>query len=359
MALSLERALKTKVLADCRLKAGEQSLKNRITWVHCGDSLDMGSWLKGGELLLTCLHGAGNDKDLQLDFINQVYQSGANALGIEVGYYFSKIPPHLIEICNHLELPLLEIPAGKPFVDISQNLLPLIIGKNDIEKLCQTKECLRKMIAEELAEYILTKKFAKASLLLDEISISLTRQRCNAATLKFQMLQILQVISWSAFKICLNSRQTFRFQNILREKIQDFSLPDKYITFVCAAFNDLISLFKVDSDGEVSALDYSLKYMVENYHQAINLSEIAAAANLSTSHLSRILRFELGMTANEILTQMRIDAAREKLFYENIPLKKIAYQVGFNNVSYFSRVFKKETGFPPGEYRDRFEILKT
>ena len=100
-------------------------------------------------------------------------------------------------------------------------------------------------------------------------------------------------------------------------------------------------------------IDLSKKFIEENYHQLIGVEEIANYAQLSKFHLTREFKKEVGVTPGKYLTQVRMRKAIELLiFSQHITIQDIATQIGYNNANYFSKVFKREMGVSPKEYRE-------
>ena len=73
--------------------------------------------------------------------------------------------------------------------------------------------------------------------------------------------------------------------------------------------------------------------------------------NFSASYLSDLLRKETGKSAIEHIQLKLIDIAKEKLFDKNKTISEIAYELGFEYPQYFSRMFKKQVGMTPNQYR--------
>lgn len=83
------------------------------------------------------------------------------------------------------------------------------------------------------------------------------------------------------------------------------------------------------------------------------LSSLAAACRLSTEHLRRVCRLELGRTPMEHVTYMRVQRAQELLVIRDAKLEAIAPEVGYHSATVFSRAFLRCTGLTPTEYRRR------
>lgn len=101
-------------------------------------------------------------------------------------------------------------------------------------------------------------------------------------------------------------------------------------------------------------LDYSslLHYLDENYMEA-TLESTAAYFNFSPSYISRFLKKNTGESFMEHIHHRRMEAAAKILCHADVPAAKIASIVGYQNVSFFYRLFKKYYGCTPMEYRKR------
>lgn len=95
----------------------------------------------------------------------------------------------------------------------------------------------------------------------------------------------------------------------------------------------------------------ALNYMKKNIKKNMTRDEIAAVACLSPSHFSRIIRNTFGQSFTEIVSKFRVDKAKELLLYTNMGLSEVATECGFNDQSYFTKVFLKIVRQTPGEYR--------
>ena len=106
--------------------------------------------------------------------------------------------------------------------------------------------------------------------------------------------------------------------------------------------------------GKLSAreeINRTINHIRENMHTGISCSDMAALANMSVSHFSRVFRQETGMSFSRFLTDVRVRRADELLLDSDVPIEQVAAAVGFDNPSYFYRVYKRETGLTPGERR--------
>jgi len=82
-----------------------------------------------------------------------------------------------------------------------------------------------------------------------------------------------------------------------------------------------------------------------------NVSTLAAQLNLSPRYLSDLLKQETGKTAIELIHIYLINEAKNRLRSNHQRVSEIAYELGFEDLSYFSRLFKKETGVTPNQFK--------
>ena len=94
-----------------------------------------------------------------------------------------------------------------------------------------------------------------------------------------------------------------------------------------------------------------MDYIKSNYGSKISLEEIAASVHLSASHLSGMFRKETGQTISAYLSYVRIEKSKQLLKTSEIPIAQIGALCGFEDQSYFTRVFKQQTGLSPKKYR--------
>lgn len=108
------------------------------------------------------------------------------------------------------------------------------------------------------------------------------------------------------------------------------------------------STFVASHDPIQQALDY-----IEQNHQRpdISLSDVAEAVNLSPSHLAHLLKERVGVSYKQQLTSLRMKAAKHLLRTTNLTINAIGEAVGYQNATNFYRLFNRETGMTPAEFR--------
>ncbi len=94
-------------------------------------------------------------------------------------------------------------------------------------------------------------------------------------------------------------------------------------------------------------------YIDRNFDSSFTLNELAARCALNSSYFSRAFKIEVGVPLFEYINRLRIDKACQLLKSSSMSIIDIAFSVGYNNVSFFNRYFKKIINNSPGEYRRR------
>ena len=92
-------------------------------------------------------------------------------------------------------------------------------------------------------------------------------------------------------------------------------------------------------------------YLEENYHQEISLNDLADIVSLNASYLSALFKKETGMTYTEYVMFCRLEKAKELLADTGKSIAEIADAVGYHDTRHFSKLFTRNIGLKPSEYR--------
>lgn len=95
------------------------------------------------------------------------------------------------------------------------------------------------------------------------------------------------------------------------------------------------------------------QYIEQNYKHNINLNDVAKTVNMSYHYFSRFFKESTGKNFIDYLTELRIEKAMLLLKDSNVNIKMVCYEVGYSDPNYFSKIFKKNTGMTPTEYRNQ------
>lgn len=94
-----------------------------------------------------------------------------------------------------------------------------------------------------------------------------------------------------------------------------------------------------------------LKYLHRNYKSRVTLSDISDAFFFSGGYCEAVFSADMGRSIIDYVLELRITEASRLITEHSVPLSAIAEEVGFSDYNYFSRIYKKRTGYTPSEYR--------
>lgn len=101
-------------------------------------------------------------------------------------------------------------------------------------------------------------------------------------------------------------------------------------------------------DGALESVWTAVEYMKQNLGQKLTVAQIAASAGFSKYYFLRLFKARTSYTVTRYLNLLRCDRAKQ-LLLSGCTVKETAALCGFENLSYFTKVFKTHTGFLPGE----------
>ncbi|MFZ3172436.1 MAG: PocR ligand-binding domain-containing protein [Carboxydocellales bacterium] len=95
------------------------------------------------------------------------------------------------------------------------------------------------------------------------------------------------------------------------------------------------------------------EFIRKNYNKSLTLEDIAASVYLSPYYVSRIFKEEQAATVMDYLTQVRLEEAKKLLRNPRYQIDEVAEKLGYNDASYFSKVFRRNVGMSPTQFRQQ------
>jgi YesN/AraC family two-component response regulator len=170
--------------------------------------------------------------------------------------------------------------------------------------------------------------------------------------IKSRIIELIVIISRAAIEGGADITEVFGLNSDFLSEIKNLTSPDElyqWLAGVLIRFTN--SAFGLEDAKHSYLVKRVTDYIKKNYMNKITLNDISNQVNLSVSYLSRVFNEEMGSSLSTYINRIRIDNAKMFLLNDDISLTDVAYLSGFDDQSYFSKIFKKVTGVTPGRFR--------
>ncbi len=170
---------------------------------------------------------------------------------------------------------------------------------------------------------------------------------------KARVLELVVLLSRAALEGGAAVDEIFGLNYKYINQVHSFTSVEQLATWlskIMIRFTDLV--FDLQNVKHVDVIYKTMEYVRENYMDKISLAQVSANVHISPSYFSKVFKEEMGRNFNTYLNEVRIDNSKRYLLDDTIPLVNVAFLCGYEDQSYFSKVFKKMTGMSPGKYRE-------
>ncbi len=149
-------------------------------------------------------------------------------------------------------------------------------------------------------------------------------------------------------------------REILNEmRVRDVGKDSIILSILCRILINIVRVLNGDFRYKNSAKDKritrSLEYIHQNFYMNISMQETAELCTLSQRQFSEVFKKETGQTFTQYLNSVRMEHAKEALRHTGKTVTDIAFEVGYDDISYFNRRFKQHEGMSPRQYKQKFK----
>ena len=194
---------------------------------------------------------------------------------------------------------------------------------------------------------------AQAGKLLNSLLLELYRRDGgDLIQLRRRICELITLMSRAVLDSGAETEQVLRLCDSRKQQIgqlQSFDDLDRCLAETLHQFFNVVFDFG-GKKHQTTIRDIS-SYIQGHLSEKITLDDVASHVHLSKSYLCRILKEEIGSTFTEYTNHLRVERSKTYLHQRELTLAEIAYRSGFDDQSYFTRIFKKYVGMPPGQYR--------
>lgn len=210
-------------------------------------------------------------------------------------------------------------------------------------------------LERELADRVRRGNASGAKSILNELlGYILFKYKGNRTVVVSMMIELLVVMSRAAVEggakyeeiVASNTKfyeAAYKTTNIEEICVWMMQLLDKFTQFVFT--------YEDETLDNPNIIRKALLYIRENYQKEITLESVSEHVNLSATYFSRLFSKETTKNFTEYINGIRVEESKKLLLDDQYTLCDVAILSGFNDQSYYSKVFKKYEGMTPGMYR--------
>ncbi len=275
---------------------------------------------------------------------NELIERGTQDFPIEFYHLDQSHPKYVMQYHWHKEIEIIRVLEGT--LKINLNNTEILITNEDIVFVnseiihgADPQDCVYECIVFDPESVILHSSEGKslASGLVNHTLFLFHRIRSANEELYSIANKLFDSFNESSFsRLSVISNIYALFSVIDREKL----------------FTDNSSYSEFLRDKNIIKLKRAIEYMRKNYSSRLTLEEMSEAVGVSPKYFCVIFKSMTGMTAFEYLNTYRIEKASKLLVSTDTPITDIAYNCGFNDLSYFIKTFKKCKGITPKHFRN-------
>lgn len=205
-----------------------------------------------------------------------------------------------------------------------------------------------------LLKYTAEGRKREAEALLDEIlGFVLYSTGTRLEMVKSRILELAVLLSRAAVEGGADVEEIFGLNYHYLIRIRELSTIEELTRWTLRIMDRFIDLvFTLRNVQHTHKILQVIKYVKQHFSEKITLQEVSDSIHISSSYLSRLFKSEMGRSFSDYLGEQRIEESKKRLLETDLPLGDIAYGCGFEDQSYFTKVFKKKTGIAPSRFRE-------
>ena len=207
------------------------------------------------------------------------------------------------------------------------------------------------MLDQEEIRLLLNEKKKKELLNLLKFSMEnlAAQKKLDAAALNEIKQDLLQIVYVYLHGKEIQATQLFAndaAENLERQATDSLMNMMRWQVFLISQTIDYVS----EVEQSDSIVQRAKNFIHEHYMEEISRTEVAAIVYLTPEYMAKMFKKETGVSLKQYISDYRVQKAKELLSSSTVRVSDVAANVGFDNFSYFSTVFKKTTGYTPGEF---------
>lgn len=300
-------------------------------------------------LVISIADGADHSRQMISQLLREVKR-------IVAGYYnmrFSAALSNPIEAYTELSDGYMELREIAMY-RIIHGMDSVISPEMTIENRQNAEVGLSLELEQKLVESIKLNSYDKVRLHLEGIFTQLSKLNYhNMITSLFHLILVIRKT--------ITEMNTYKIQpitislNVLHESLSEHKTLEEIKNDFLRIFEELSEEIQESGKNKNTVLISKIKEIIEdNYKdEGLSLQAISSMLKMSSAYVGRMFKASEAMSVGDYLNEVRMKQAIKLMDNENLTIKDIMERVGYSNLSYFWRLFKKKFGTTPKEYRQK------
>lgn len=174
----------------------------------------------------------------------------------------------------------------------------------------------------------------------------------NLSNIKKRASELVVLLSRAAIDGGADSKEIFSLCHSAQQRLDSSDTLETLSSSLTDLFHRFVGyVFDFGQVKHINIIHKAVDYVRCNYNHKLTLEDVAAHVYISKSYLSRLFKEELNTSFTTFVNAVRVEKSKPLVLDRSIPLAQIASMTGFDDQSYFTKIFRRQTGVSPGQYR--------
>jgi AraC-like DNA-binding protein len=180
----------------------------------------------------------------------------------------------------------------------------------------------------------------------------------DAYMVEFHIKKDGKSLSFASSPFIINTPLTYKLSHAIKEVVRTYEEPVKSPISILSCVCEVLSILGKENYSSIQSKDYSaisqgLKMIEKDPFSEMSIEKIASICNTSSGSFRRNFRKYLGKSPIQYRTDLRIKTMQFMLENSDVTIEDMSELLGINNAPYIYKMFKKNVGLSPGEYRTK------
>lgn len=192
---------------------------------------------------------------------------------------------------------------------------------------------------------------------MDHIAKPLPNTQCPRRQEVYHRIGMLFSIFYKMVESSVDHQSLVALKNKYLEQFHRTKCTHEMDLIAMDMFSSFASHAKLNMQIEsyTELIQKAIVFIYEHSKAKISLKDVASALHVNACYLSSIFKKETGKSLTVFITELKVEEAKRLLESTAFPITTICYEIGFDNPSYFTEVFKKVTGMTPKDYKSQIK----